>query len=1047
MQNNRKGIAFALRSLCLLSALLVLFVPLAAAAQVTPVVSEQDDTLRGGLVRVCLASLDGATSLDVQLSAAYRVYNSELALPANENITIGLDATGGNITLAYGDQRWIVGPETILLRSSKQATITITQAKGASAYPADLYLSSVETDKGYALMLVANIQVEDYITGVLSYAIMDTSPEEALKAQAVAARTYTLRAMEERANEKYDVVDTGADQLYRGTPQDNTACRTAVYNTAGCVLKYGDEFAKAYTCFSNGGQTESSENVWGESYPYLPMKEDPFDLASKSAVAKTIRIDKDLLNGSVPEAFLSLRRQTAIDALIADGYAANTGNTSLIWLESIKLNTPKYAPPSKLYTAAELALMAETQTADGSRRVVPVTVTAQIFDELEAMLDMSLQPDNNELWSVSAGGDTFTVRAARHGHGVGMSLFGAIEMAKQGYSYESILGFYYPGCRNVKLNLSFALMREAIEMSLTSEPTLRPITTPRPSETAVSPETAAPEETTGANPLPSEPEQQPTEAPTAEPEQQPTEAPTADPEQQPTEAPTAEPEQQPTEAPTAEPKQQPTEAPTSEPVQQPTAVPTADPVVPTPQLLSATPAPTPMAEPTAEQAAYAFVIANDFLNLRQAPSKQAPIVMVVLEGDAVQVLSVEGAWAHVSYNGVEAYAVRGLLGRIFMDSPLVEPAATPGASPVATTAPEASAGYSATVYAKSGTVNFREQPYKGSAIIMRLQPGTQVVVTGTVNDFSVVEYMGIPGYIMTEFLRFGGEAPAVVATMVPVATPVVTPVPTPVVTPVPTQSPAPVQSTVAEAVPGCGEPLVAAAEYRNARVTTNGGSLNLRQAPNNTAPILKRIPQCSVVLAQELDDIWCSVRYDGVTGYAKRSFLTFGENYAAETITGQMSVLLPEYSMGPATVVTPSGSLNLRQKACPYSVVLSLVPSGATVEVYTIEDGWALVTYREFIGYVSVAYLDLQPEISLAAWRESDALLPDGFQEAQGMTAAVSANGAALRLSPTADAQLLASLPAGTELPVLATGEAWCIVAWQNQTGYLLLADAQLLTE
>ncbi len=1045
MQKNWKGLFGVPRSLCLLLVIAVLLLPKAALGAVTPVGFEQEADTRSGIVRVCLASLEDATTLDIQLSAAYRVYNTELALPANENITIGLEANTGNVTLAYAGQRWNVGPEAILLRSSKQAAVTIRQATDANAYPADLAVSGIITEKGYVLRLVAYIQVEDYLTGVLSHAILDTAHSEALKAQAVVARTYTLRAMELHAEDAYDVVDTGADQLYRGTGNTNAACKAAVSATAGTVLKYEGELIEAWHTFSNGGQTESVRNAWGEEdCAYLIVQDDPFDLASRSAIAKTVQIDKDLQNGTVPEALSVLLKQKAIETLAAEGYSANDDNTSLLWLESVKLRNPRFAPPSKLYTAADFAMMAQTGTADGGRQVVSVTVNAQIFDELEKPLDMSLQPNNNELWSVSAKGNTITLRAARFGHGVGMSQYGAVEMAEQGYACDYILGFYYPGCTCVKLNLSAALLREVLEASKVSGPTLRPITTPRPTDTEPVPESPIPAEPEAtevpaepeATEVPAEPEA--TEVP-AEPEA--TEVP-AEPEitevpvePEITEVP-AEPEA--TEVP-AEPEatEVPAEPEATEVPAEPeaTEVPAEPEITEVPAEPEATEAP---AEPeatavvSATQPGYAYVIANNFLNLREAPSKQAPILTIALEGEWVELLEEQNGWAKISYNGITAYAVRGLLSEAQAE-PAQPVAAADHPQPAAT--PEATAeAVSATVYARSGSVNFRQQPSMDGAIMLRLVPGTPVMVYGTEGDFSIAEYMGKHGYIMTEFLRFGDEEP------VPAPTVGLTPVPTAEPTPEPTATPAPtVQTTTPLA------PEQQTYEYRNARVTTSGGSLNLREMPSDGSAILERIPQCSVVLALELDDIWCSVRYNGITGYAKKSFLTFGENYATEIINGQMSILLPEYTMGSATVVTPSGSLNLRQKPCPYSAVLSLIPNRSKVEVYSIEAGWALVTYREYAGYVSVDYLEMQQPVTEArsSAEESFTVLPDGFEPVQGFTA-VTNNSASLRLTPEADGTVLAEVAADTELPVLAAGAEWCIVAWENQTGYLAKSDAEL---
>lgn len=71
-----------------------------------------------------------------------------------------------------------------------------------------------------------------------------------------------------------------------------------------------------------------------------------------------------------------------------------------------------------------------------------VTVTCDIFSELESLLGMSIQSAKNELWSVEETASGFSLQARRYGHGVGMSQRGAMYMGKLGYTYDEILGFY-----------------------------------------------------------------------------------------------------------------------------------------------------------------------------------------------------------------------------------------------------------------------------------------------------------------------------------------------------------------------------------------------------------------------------------------------------------------------------------------------------------------------------------------------------------------------------------------------------------------------------
>ena len=999
MQRRRKGCGTLLRICACLLAMVLFLLPMAAFSETQNTAVIDDETPRSGLVRVLLASLGEPRTLDLQLSAAYHVADSDIVLPAGAKVALSIN-NNGKIKLSYAGQSWVLDGEATLLRGVEHASLQIQQALGASAYPADLTIRSVEKKNGYYLEAIAVIRVEDYLPGVLSYAIISTAPAEALKAQTVVSRTYTMMAIENNTDNRYDLVDTGADQIYRGSPEENVACDEAVRETAGCILTYNDMPAYAYYCLSNGGQTEAAANVWSESeYPYLIVQDDPYDMASPTAFAKTMVLDKDLQNGNTPDALKSLLRQKAHTALNEKGHIVAEDEIHLLSLDGVTLHTPKYSEPSKLYTKADFALTVGTGEAAQDQREHSLVVTADVFEELEALLDMSLQSNGNELWSASVQENAVLLRAARYGHGVGMSQYGAIEMARQGSDYKAILAFYYPGCSITRYNLDHKTLREELQAAAI------PVATPTPT-------------------------------PTSTPEVIPVSA-----------------------------------APAATPAHTATAAPTAE------TAATAYAGNTPAPQAAVAQVYYTTVTAVDFVNLRKAPNIRAEIVAIAMHGEKLRVLDVTDGWALVETNGVQAYAVCNLLARPYAETegtpetPVYVPASTSTATPapaytpvpsaipmqelMATPAPAPAAdnngvSITAKVYAKSGTVNFREGPSKSSRVVMRLFPGTEVIVTGTSGDFCSVDYLGVPGYIMTEFLRFEQAAslPAVQATATPAPQPVVALQPTAV----PQQDTSP-----------CAQPQPTG--FRNARVTTNGGTLNLRISPYDNAQVVARIPQCAVVQATEYNDVWCAVRYNGVDGYAKKAFLTFGENYASETINDRMSIALPEYSIGPAVVITPSGSLNLRQTACPYGTVITLIPRGATVEVYTLQDGWALVAYREFVGYVSETYLNIQQNdnqtvVSSDAFAPAEAvtpspaadstgtpvqerIFPNGYEAAEGVTAVVKGTYAKLQLSPDASARVLDVIAEGEALPVLAVGAEWCIVAWHNQTGYVLQADVE----
>ncbi len=405
---------------------------------------------RNGMVRVYLSSLGNPSRLDVTVKGNYRMTPGAVDLPNGAQLTIEFSSSSGNLSVRYNGQTYQMGKKFSLFRrnSNDSNGLLIAQSRDSgNPYPGDLSFEAVSGGNGYTLYPIAHVYIEKYLYGVLPYEMGNSSGIEALKAQAVAARTYTVRMMKSRASGRYDVKDTTSDQVYRGTPGGNANCVSAVNATKGIVLMYGSEYITTYYSSSNGGQTEVART--GTSYPYMKVKDDPFDYDNPNSAVKKKTVYADLSKSANPSGLISLLKSKALSSLQRSGYPATADRTTLGVLTDISLHTPMYSFPSKLYTKADFTFTASTWNNAGEWTTVPLTVTCSIFGELESLLGMSHQPSANELWSVQKTSDAFVLQARRYGHGMGMSQRGAMYMAKLGYSYDEILGFYYEGCRRV----------------------------------------------------------------------------------------------------------------------------------------------------------------------------------------------------------------------------------------------------------------------------------------------------------------------------------------------------------------------------------------------------------------------------------------------------------------------------------------------------------------------------------------------------------------------------------------------------------------------
>ena len=130
-------------------------------------------------------------------------------------------------------------------------------------------------DNGIAVTNV--VHMEDYIRGVIPYEMSPSWPLEALKAQAICARTYAYANLGKHAADGFDICNSTHCQVYYGTSNADEHTDQAVSETRGMYITYGGELIHAYYYSSNGGASEDSENVWTEELPYLRAVRDDFE--------------------------------------------------------------------------------------------------------------------------------------------------------------------------------------------------------------------------------------------------------------------------------------------------------------------------------------------------------------------------------------------------------------------------------------------------------------------------------------------------------------------------------------------------------------------------------------------------------------------------------------------------------------------------------------------------------------------------------------------------------------------------------------------------
>ena len=249
---------------------------------------------------------------------------------------------------------------------------------------------------------IDKVPLEDYIVGVLAGEMPISFEVEALKAQAVAARTYVMKRLVNNKNNDYDIIDTTLNQVYLDNDElkkkwgNNyvnyiNKLKTAVLETSGEYITYKDNIIDALFFSTSVGATENSEEVFVSALPYLRSVDSSWDAEVSPVFSESNTFSlKDFYN----KLNLTYSNNLSIDVL----QTTSTGR-----IKKIKINGTTFNGTT---VAGKLGI-------------------------------------RSDYFNISRDNDTVLVTTKGYGHGVGMSQYGAEAMAKKGYTYDKILKHYY----------------------------------------------------------------------------------------------------------------------------------------------------------------------------------------------------------------------------------------------------------------------------------------------------------------------------------------------------------------------------------------------------------------------------------------------------------------------------------------------------------------------------------------------------------------------------------------------------------------------------
>lgn len=414
MQKPRNSL-WNLKSLLALGLACLCTLPSAASEIVeTTLGSYQTASAQDLPIRVQVVARDTATLLRVSASSPVKVLSGlgwrEVGhLEPGSQLSVRVQGGGLKLDGLAGQEVYQA------LRIESPSTQSMVQADQAW-YRGNLILTAA----GGGYSIVNELPLEAYLYSVVPSEMPASWPLEALKSQAVAARTYALVHLGEYRKRGYDVTSDTSSQVYQGVRAENSNSSRAVAETAGLIMTYNNQPIQAYFHSTSGGRTENGADLWAP-LPYLQ----PVDDVDQASPRYTWHEEQS-------QATVSARLRASLNVQVG---------------RILALQTQTYTAGGRVKTLRVLGT-AGAQVVAGERLRMALGLNSTFFNVggVDANGKLVKEPKADQP-PVS-----FQFAGRGWGHGMGMSQYGARQLALNGYPFQSILTHYYRGVQIERLN-------------------------------------------------------------------------------------------------------------------------------------------------------------------------------------------------------------------------------------------------------------------------------------------------------------------------------------------------------------------------------------------------------------------------------------------------------------------------------------------------------------------------------------------------------------------------------------------------------------------
>lgn len=408
----------------------------------------------------------------------YFVFNINFIFAANNFIDIGLKfgsnamqsvkiVSNGLVINKETENREVSAGAEFTIKAEPNGNISILDSSGkfVEQISSDDVISSIGNstinvfNKNYrgglrfinnngALTVVNRVDIEHYLYGVLPSEMGANYEIEALKAQAIAARSYAIKNVNKYKKYGFNLTDDTRCQVYNGVGVESEKTNRAVNETSGLIGYYNDSPAELLYNASSGGATVSAEKIWGGSFPYLIDQKDRF---STSTIDWEYKISKSKIEEILNSRGKNIGRlkEIRIDSKSEYGYILSitfmgTDGNCTFKGDQIRGMFGGGNIKSQLFK-----IIGDAKSSNSIQENNEILNTSDSFIVLNNFMSekLNINPSAEKNMDSSIASDVYIFKGSGHGHGVGMSQLGANNMAKEGYNYAEIIDFYYPGVK------------------------------------------------------------------------------------------------------------------------------------------------------------------------------------------------------------------------------------------------------------------------------------------------------------------------------------------------------------------------------------------------------------------------------------------------------------------------------------------------------------------------------------------------------------------------------------------------------------------------